>query len=176
MDHAEPVGHERTVPAGQFRQLPGQLRLFRFGLAGLLGSNRTFSSSTTSPSPSVSAALAWSPTTSLANGTSVPSSSPSRAATGRREYAGSGAPSLPTEMRRHDHAAPASANARMVGNAARTRPSSVIFSPSSGMPRSAHEHAPTGNALAEQVVERLHRHVVRTACTDELDQVCEGGR
>lgn len=88
---------------------------------------RTFSSTATWPSwsaPTTSAAL--SPTVSVANTTGEPRSSPSRAATGAREYAGAGAPSGRPRCAVTTTRAPASASAWMVGTLDRIRPSSVM--------------------------------------------------
>src|SRR5690606_34280324 len=76
------------------------------------------------------------PTVSSANATGVPRSSSSRRATGRREYRGSGSPFGRPRWATTTTFAPASASRRIVGTEARTRPSSVIRSPSSGTLRS----------------------------------------
>ena len=99
---------------------------------------RRFSSSATSPSPSpATAACACSPTVSVANATGLPSSSPSRFATGGSVYFGSGAPFGRPRCDTTVTRAPASRSALSVGRTARMRPSSVISSPSSGTFRSA---------------------------------------
>ena len=82
---------------------------------------------------------------------------PRRAATGCSVYFGSGAPfgrpRCDTTMTR----APASRSAVIVGRTARIRPSSVISPSVEGdVEVGAHEHAPTRDALGEQVVERPH--------------------
>jgi len=81
-------------------------------------------------------ARALSPTVSVANATGLPRSSPRRAATGAREYAGSGAPLGRPRWAVTTTRAPASASSRMVGTLARIRPSSVIVVPASGTFRS----------------------------------------
>ena len=82
-------------------------------------------------------ARALSPTVSVANATSLPSSSPSRAATGAREYAGVRRALGPAEVRDHDAPGRPRRRARwIVGTLARIRPSSVIVVPSSGTFRS----------------------------------------
>ena len=101
------------------------------------GLNRTFSSSATSPSPrAATVCCALSPTVSVANATGVPSSSPSRSATGFSEYLSSGAPFGRPRCAVTTTRAPASASSLIVGTLARIRPSSVIRAPSSGTLRS----------------------------------------
>src|SRR6478609_6070312 len=91
------------------------------------GSKRTFSSNATAPSNRpATAARAESPTMSVAAATGVPSSSPSRAATGASEYSESGAPFGRPRWAVTTTRAPAPVNARRVGREARIRPSSVI--------------------------------------------------
>ncbi len=88
---------------------------------------RRFSSTTTSPSPSAStAARAESPTVSLAKATSAPSSSPRRAATGRRLYLSSGVPSGRPRCEITTTRAPASRRPVRVPSEARMRPSSPM--------------------------------------------------
>src|SRR5680860_27821 len=89
--------------------------------------NRRFSSSATCPSASPATVdRADSPTVSVAKATGAPRSSWSRWATGAREYLASGAPLGLPRWAHTTTRAPASLRALMVGNEARTRPSSVM--------------------------------------------------
>ena len=100
------------------------------------GSNRLFSSISTSPGPSSSASASTSgPTTPGARRTSVPSSSPSRAATGFIDRSGSrpsGRPRCDTRM----SFAPRLRRSSIVGNAARIRESSATSPSASGTSKS----------------------------------------
>src|SRR5665647_668560 len=88
---------------------------------------RRFSNRATCPSASPATTdRADSPTVSVAKATGAPSSSWSRLATGAREYLASGAPLGRPRWAHTTTRAPASLRALMVGNEARTRPSSVM--------------------------------------------------
>src|SRR6202034_3973166 len=96
------------------------------------GSNRTFSSSATSPSasPATVAVADW-PTRSVANATGEPSNSASRSATGRSDGPPSARSAKSSPLGRPRCAmtttrAPRSASLRITGSEARMRPSSVI--------------------------------------------------
>ena len=96
----------------------------------------------------------------------TPSSSPSRAATGAREYCGSGAPLGRPRWAATITRAPASRSACSVGRLARIRPSSVI-APVLLVQRDvqvgAHEHAPPGDALGDEVVDGTHQSDLPTS-------------
>ena len=82
-------------------------------------------------------ASALNPITSGASGTSQPSSSASRAATGASEYCGSGAPFGRPKWLHATTAAPWSRSHWIVGSAARMRRSSVIAPSRTGTLKSA---------------------------------------
>ena len=89
---AEAIGDEGIGQGGELVGERAALGLVLAGLAGVEAHVLEQRDLAVLRAPST-VARADSPTVSVANATSAPSSSPSRAATGCREYAGSGAPS-----------------------------------------------------------------------------------
>ena len=135
MDHAESRRRQRPRRGRRPSWRTGRARWDLLVSSGL---KRTFSSSTTSPS-FIAATLARHPRRRcpLASGTSTPSSSPRRLATGARDSSGTTLPFGRPRWAIRMTLAPSSRSAVIVGSAALIRPSSVIVVPSSGTLKSA---------------------------------------
>src|SRR5680860_735874 len=131
--------------------------------------NRRFSSSATCPSASPATVdRADSPTVSVAKATGAPRSSWSRWATGAREYLASGAPLGLPRWAHTTTRAPASLRALMVGNEARTRPSSVmVVSASCGTFRSQR----TKTRLPRRSPAAIRSSAVFIGCSERLADV-----
>src|SRR5699024_10478875 len=116
-----------------------------------------------------------SPTVSAAKATSAPSSSPRRAATGAREYRGSGSPFGRPRGAHTTTRAPTSTSRVIVGSEARIRPSSVMVSPSRGTLRSERTRTrlPRRSPRSARVFTDAFRlpTVGSEGGTDEVDEV-----